>query len=49
MVRKIGAAAGSMLRRPSAAKDLWKLRESAITAADRLSKYLVGVIQQLPA
>jgi adenosylhomocysteine nucleosidase len=48
MVRKLGAAAGSMIRRPSAAKDLWKLRESAITAADRLSKYLGGVIQQLP-
>ncbi|MEX2139207.1 MAG: hypothetical protein WD894_08100 [Pirellulales bacterium] len=48
MVRKLGAAAGSLLRRPSAAKDLWKLRESAITAADRLAKFLVGVIQQLP-
>ncbi len=48
MVRKLGAAAGSMLRRPSAAKDLWKLRESAITAADHLAKYLTGVIQQLP-
>jgi adenosylhomocysteine nucleosidase len=48
MVRKLGAAAGSLLRRPSVAKDLWKLRESAITAADRLAKFLVGVIQQLP-
>ncbi len=48
MVRKLGAAAGSLLRRPSAAKDLWKLRESAITAADRLAKCLVGVIKQLP-
>jgi adenosylhomocysteine nucleosidase len=48
MVRKLGAAAGSMIRRPSAAKDLWRLRESAITAAYRLAKYLVGVINQLP-
>lgn len=48
MVRKLGSAAGSLLRRPSAAKDLWKLRESAIMAADRLAKFLVGVIQQLP-
>jgi adenosylhomocysteine nucleosidase len=48
MVRKLGAAAGSIVRRPSAAKDLWKLRESAITAADRLAKFLVGVVEQLP-
>jgi adenosylhomocysteine nucleosidase len=48
MVRKLGAAAGSIVRRPSAAKDLWKLRESASTAADRLAKFLVGVIEQLP-
>jgi adenosylhomocysteine nucleosidase len=48
MVRKLGAAAGSIVRRPSAAKDLWKLRESSITAADRLAKFLAGVIDQLP-
>jgi adenosylhomocysteine nucleosidase len=48
MVRKLGAAAGSIVRRPSAAKDLWKLRESATAAADRLAKFLVGVIEQLP-
>jgi adenosylhomocysteine nucleosidase len=48
MARKIGSAAGSLLRRPSAAKDLWKLRESAIVAADRLAKFLDGIIRQLP-
>jgi adenosylhomocysteine nucleosidase len=48
MVRKLGAAAGSLIRRPSAAKDLWKLRESALIAADRLAKFLAGVIGQLP-
>jgi adenosylhomocysteine nucleosidase len=48
MVRKIGAAAGSLLRRPSAAKDLWKLRECATTAADRLARFLAGVVEQLP-
>lgn len=48
MVRKLGAAAGSIVRRPSAAKDLWRLRESATTAADRLAKFLAGVIDQLP-
>jgi adenosylhomocysteine nucleosidase len=48
MVRKLGAAAGSLLRRPSAAKDLWRLRESAILSADRLAKFLARVIDQLP-
>jgi adenosylhomocysteine nucleosidase len=48
MVRKLGAAAGSIVRRPSAAKDLWKLRESATAAADRLAKFLAGIIEQLP-
>jgi adenosylhomocysteine nucleosidase len=48
MVRKLGAAAGSIVRRPPAAKDLWKLRESANTAADRLARFLVGVVEQLP-
>jgi adenosylhomocysteine nucleosidase len=48
MARKLGAAAGSIVRRPSAAKDLWKLRESAATAADRLAKFLAGVIDHLP-
>jgi adenosylhomocysteine nucleosidase len=48
MVRKIGAAAGSLLRRPSTAKDLWRLRESAIVAASRLARFLEDVIKQLP-
>jgi adenosylhomocysteine nucleosidase len=48
LARRFGAAAGSIVRRPSAAKDLWKLRESAITAAVRLAKFLEGVIAQLP-
>jgi adenosylhomocysteine nucleosidase len=46
--KRLGAAAGSIVRRPSAAKDLWKLRENAITAASRLAKFLEGVITQLP-
>jgi adenosylhomocysteine nucleosidase len=44
---KLGAAAGAVMRRFSAAKDLWKLREDALKASDRLAKFLVGVIQQL--
>ncbi len=46
--KRLGSAAGSLVRRPSAAKDLWKLRESAITAAVRLAKFLESVVIQLP-
>ena len=44
---KIGAAAGAVLQRPSSAKDLWNLRESALKASDRLAKFLRGVVGQL--
>jgi adenosylhomocysteine nucleosidase len=44
---KIGAAAAAVLHRPSAAKDLWNLREDALKASDRLAKFLRGVLGQL--
>jgi adenosylhomocysteine nucleosidase len=44
---KIGAATGAVLKRFSAAKDLWRLREDALKASDRLAKFLVGVVEQL--
>jgi adenosylhomocysteine nucleosidase len=44
---KIGAAAGAVMHRFSAAKDLWKLREDALKASDRLAKFLRGVVGQL--
>jgi len=47
LVGKLGAAAGAMLKRFSAAKDLWKLREDALKASDRLAKFLVGVTNEL--
>jgi adenosylhomocysteine nucleosidase len=46
---KLGAAAGAVFRRLSAAKDLWRLREDALKASDRLAKFLVSVVEQLPA
>jgi adenosylhomocysteine nucleosidase len=46
---KLGAAAGAVWRRWSAAKDLWQLREDALKASDRLAKFLSGVITQLGA
>jgi adenosylhomocysteine nucleosidase len=47
LAAKVGAAAGAILKRFSAAKDLWKLREDALKASDRLAKFLVGVVEQL--
>jgi adenosylhomocysteine nucleosidase len=44
---KIGAAAGAVMHRFSAAKDLWNLREDALKASDRLAKFLRGVVGQL--
>jgi adenosylhomocysteine nucleosidase len=47
VARRIGATAGSLLRRPSAVKDLWRLRETALVCAKRLATFLEGVIEQL--
>jgi adenosylhomocysteine nucleosidase len=45
---KLGAAAGALFSRPSSAKDMWQLREDALQASDRLAKFLLGVLVQLP-
>lgn len=45
--RRIGAALGSLWKRPGSYKDLWQLREQARFAAGRLAKFLDGVIEQL--
>jgi adenosylhomocysteine nucleosidase len=45
---KLGAAAGSIFRRPSHVKDLWRLRESALVAGIRLGEFLAELIPQLP-
>jgi adenosylhomocysteine nucleosidase len=45
---KLGAAAGAIMKRFGAAKDLWKLREDALKASDRLAKFLIGLAEQLP-
>jgi len=44
---KLGAAAGAVMHRWGAAKDLWKLREDALKASDSLAKFLRGVVPQL--
>lgn len=45
---KLGAVAGAVWRRPSSVKDMYHLREQALLASDRLGKFLVGMIEQLP-
>jgi adenosylhomocysteine nucleosidase len=42
-----GAAVGAVVRRPGAVKDLYRLRENALIAAEKLADLLVGVARQL--
>jgi len=49
LVGKLGAATGAIFHRPSSVKDIWKLKEDALKATDRLARFLTGVIDQLPA
>ena len=44
---RLGAAVGSLLKRPGALKDLLRLREHAKQAADRLSSFLVETLATL--
>ena len=44
---RVGSAIGSFFRRPSSIKDLWRLRETAHQAAERLATFLDGVLVQL--
>ena len=46
-VRRIGAAAGTIMRRPSTVKDLWRFRETVTACSRKLAKVLERVIQQL--
>jgi adenosylhomocysteine nucleosidase len=44
---RIGATLGSLWKRPSSIKDMWRLREAAQTASERLATFLDGVVGQL--
>jgi adenosylhomocysteine nucleosidase len=44
---KLGAAAGALFRRPSVAKELWDLQNESLVLADRLAKFLAGIVPQL--
>lgn len=47
LARQIGATAGTIFRRPSIVKDLWRFRETAMTCSERLAKFLEGIVKQL--
>jgi adenosylhomocysteine nucleosidase len=44
---RLGAVAGAIFKRFGSVKDLWRLREQGIGAADRLATFLEGVVTQL--
>jgi adenosylhomocysteine nucleosidase len=46
---RLGAAVGAIFKRPGAVKDLWRLREQGMDAAERLATFLEGVVEQLHA
>ncbi|NOX54644.1 MAG: 5'-methylthioadenosine nucleosidase [Planctomycetes bacterium] len=46
-VMRFGAAVGAVWKRPGSVRDILRLRESAHRAADRLAKFLEGVVTQL--
>lgn len=48
LARQAGIALHALMKRPGAALDLWKLRDEAHKAADRLARFLLQVIPQLP-
>lgn len=45
---RAGAVAGALWKRFSSAKDMWRMREHAMQAAERLAGFLEGVVTQLP-
>ncbi len=44
---RLGAVAGALFKRPGSARDLWRLREQGMAAAERLAKFLDGIVVQL--
>jgi len=44
----VGAAAGALLDQPSSLKHMWKDKEANLVFSDRLAKFLVSMISQLP-
>jgi len=45
--RQFGAAVGAIWNRPSSFKDMYRLKETALVASDRLAKFLASTLTQL--
>jgi adenosylhomocysteine nucleosidase len=48
LAKQAGIALHALMKRPGAALDFWKLRDEANKAAEKLAKFLLQVIPQLP-
>ena len=46
---RFGAVVGALWKRPSSYKDMWRLREHAMIASEKLATFLEGVVRQLHA
>lgn len=46
-VRKAGAVMGAVMNRPGSVKDMYKLKEDALLASDKLARFLQSMIRQL--
>lgn len=44
---RLGAAVGAIWNRPASVKDMYRLRENALVASDRLAKFLHSTLKQL--
>jgi nucleoside phosphorylase len=45
---RLGAALGTVVRRPGSVKDMWQWKEDALVASDRLAKVLDTLVLRLP-
>lgn len=44
---QLGAVAGALFKRPSSIKDIYKLKEDALLASDRLAKFLETIVPRI--
>lgn len=44
---RAGAVVGALWKRPSSYKDLWRLRQNAVLAAERMALFLVSMLKQM--
>jgi hypothetical protein len=45
--QRIGAVAGSLVRRPSSIKDLWNVYETSLAASNTLATFLEAVVANM--